>query len=462
MRSLKWVVLILTGVTYLALTLYSDYFDSLKEVLTSHLNFDSTDYGIFQSAYSFPNVFLAMTIFGGIAVDKLGIRLSGSISVILTLFGALVASYATDSYFLNGGFLYHFLNSFLKNFSPALKLMSIGFFFVGLGLENANLIITKIIVRWFEGSEMALAISINISLARLGTAIAISLAPYFITIFGFSMGIWLGFWMVVIGVITFFIYVLIETRRVKKERALRLNQKEEVKVDTKPEEDETFRWRDVKKMLKNPSFIYITLLCLTFYSAFIPFLKYAPDLLHNKFHFSLTQSGLFTSALPIGTIIFGPLFALFVDYKGKAVSLMILGAILMILAYLFLGLTNFSPVVSFVCLGAAFSLVPAAMWPSVARISPLKTLGTAYGVIFFIQNFGLWLFSFLPGYILDVTNPGVTPKLIASGKAFYNYTWTILILLLLGVLGLIFALLLYRTNKKNKHGLNKPIEVQGS
>ncbi|MFA8451304.1 MAG: MFS transporter [Bacteroidales bacterium] len=454
-KHLRWIVLILTGVTYLAFTMFSDYFNSLKDQLSIHLNFSSTDYGIFQSAYGFPNVFLGMTIIGGITVDKLGIRLSGLITSILAFIGVLITGYGASSDFNSGGFGYHFLNSFLKGFSPGLKMMCIGFFFLGLGLENVNLIITKIIVRWFKDSKMALALSINISLARLGTALAISAAPLLVTSAGFGGSIKIAVLVSFLGLITYAIYLGVETKRVKKEKELGIYPKKKSEAESDPEE--VFKWKDVRKLIKNPAFIFITLLCVTFYSAFVPFLKYAPDLLHNKFMFPDDKAGIYTSALPIGTIIFGPIFGYLVDKKGHAINIMLVGALLMIFAFISLGFTKLSPVASFILLGASFSLVPAAMWPTVARISPMRTLGTAYGVIFFIQNFGLWLFAFLPGYILDISNPKITPEQIAKGTAYYNYTWTIVLLLFLGAIALIFALALIYTNKKHKMKLNSPL-----
>lgn len=436
-------------------TMFSDYFNSLKDVLAAHLHFTSTDFGIFQSAYGFPNVFLGMTILGGLAVDRLGIRLSGFVFGLIAFLGILVTGYGASDIFLNHGYGYDFFNSFLTSISPSLKMMSLGFFLLGLGLESFNLIITKVTVRWFKTSKLAFALSVNISLARIGTAAAISAAPVLVSSLGFMGSVKVGIWASAVGLLTYIIYLFIETKRVKYEKKNQIIKKE--KAEEKVNNEEQFKWKDIKSLVKNPSFIYILLLCVTFYSAFIPFLKYAPDLLHNKFHFSDETAGFYTSALPIGTIIFGPIFGYLVDKKGHAANLMFYGSLIMILAFVTLAYTYITPVIGFVLLGAAFSLVPAAMWPTVARISPMKTLGTAYGVIFFVQNFGLWLFAFLPGYVLDKSNPGITPDMIASGKAFYNYTWTISILVILGLLGLWFAYALIRTNNKHKMKLNDPL-----
>jgi MFS family permease len=201
---------------------------------------------------------------------------------------------------------------------------------------------------------------------------------------------------------------------------------------------------DIVELLKNRSFMYVILLCVTFYSAVFPFQAYCPDLLHNKFGLDIEWSGILSSLIIWGTIVFTPLFGAFVDRKGKRASLMLLGSLLLIMTHLILALTSVTPYVAMFILGIAFSLVPASMWPSVALIVEEKRLGTAYGMMAALQNLGLWAFPILAGMILDKTNPGVTEATIAAGTATYSYTWTILMFAALGIVGFAFALLLRR------------------
>jgi len=225
-------------------------------------------------------------------------------------------------------------------------------------------------------------------------------------------------------------------------------------IDVKDEEK--FRLADIIKLLKDRSFIYIALLCVTFYSAVFPFIKYAPDLLQNKFGLSMSLSSTITSMVYFGTIIFTPIFGWVADHKGKSASLMVLGSIALIVVHLTLSLTRVTPYIPMFLLGVAFSLIPAAMWPSVAKIVSESRLGTAYGLMFSIQNLGLWAFPILIGTVLDRSNPGVTAEVVASGQAVYNYTNPILMLALLGIAGLVFAFLLRREDKTSGYGLEQP------
>jgi MFS family permease len=221
-------------------------------------------------------------------------------------------------------------------------------------------------------------------------------------------------------------------------------------------EKEVFRISDIGKLLTNRSFIFITLLCVTFYSAVFPFIKYAPDLLQNKFGLSMSLSSTMTSMVYFGTIIFTPIFGWIADKRGKSATMMIFGSLLLILVHLTLSLTRITPFIPMFFLGMAFSLIPATMWPSVAKIVDEPKLGTAYGLMFSIQNIGLWAFPILIGTVLDKSNPGVTADLVAKGEAVYNYTNPVLMLAVLGLFGLVFAFLLKREDKTSGYGLELP------
>jgi predicted MFS family arabinose efflux permease len=222
------------------------------------------------------------------------------------------------------------------------------------------------------------------------------------------------------------------------------------------DETEKFKISDILKIIKIPSFIFITLLCVTFYSAFFPFLKYATDLLHNKFDMSTADAGRLTSIPIFFTVIFTPFFGWIADFKGKSASMMIYSSILLIIAHLTLTFTNIYPLVPMALLGISFSLIPAAMWPAVAKIIDQNKLGTAYGIMFSVQNFGLWLFPILIGFVLDKTNPGITAQMVEEGIAKYNYTYSIFMLAMIGIIGVVFAILLKHEDKTSGFGLELP------
>ncbi|MCK5075716.1 MAG: MFS transporter [Calditrichia bacterium] len=438
----RWTVLMIVSFTMAANYYFYDAVSPLKELLTEHLGFSSSDFGIFISAYSFPNVFLAMAVLGGIICDKLGIRITGFGFTFLMLVGSLFTGYGATEYFNQGGIGYTFFNSFLTNYSPSLKMMSFGFFIFGLGAETSIVVVSKILVKWFKGKELALAMGINLAIARLGAALSLNVTPQMIEPY-WVKPIWFSAFLLSLGLLTFIIYMMYDVK---------IDKESNISAD----KEDPFSFGDILKLLKNPSYIYITLLCVTFYSAVFPFIKYAPDLLKNKFGLSLSLSSDITSMVYYATMIFTPLFGWFTDKKGKSASLMVYGSLLLIIVHLTLSLTTITPYIPMFLLGIAFSLIPAAMWPSVTKIVEENKLGTAYGLMFSIQNLGLWAFPILIGKVLDKSNPGVAEEIARGGTAVYDYTNPILMLSVLGVFGFVFALLLKRADKKSDYGLEMP------
>jgi MFS family permease len=444
--GVRWLVLFIVAFVQATNYYFYDAISPLKRLLEENFQYTSTDFGLFVSVYSIPNVFFLMAIFGGIILDRMGIRRTGFLFVGLMAAGALVTAYGASNYYTSGGFGYGLMSSFLPDYSPELKMMLVGRFLYGLGAETSIVVISKVIVKWFKGKELALAFGLKIGIARLGSFAAFNLSPFLAENSGhWTFAIHFSAVLVVIGLLAFFVYSFYDIkidRQVKTDRAL-------LKADA-------FRMKDMIALITNRSFLYVTLLCMTFYSAVFPFQSYAPDFFLNKFGVTLTESGMIASLLSLGTMVFTPLFGLFVDKKGKSATLMIIGSAIIVVVYSLFAFTYFSPYVLMILLGIAFSLVPAAMWPSVAKIVEEKWIGTAYGTMFSIQNLGLWAFPLLIGIILDRTNPGITPEALKEGTASYDYTYALVMLIFLGLAGLVFAFLLKREDKVSGYGLEEP------
>lgn len=452
----RWGIMLLVSFTMATNYYFYDALSPLKFLMERELGFSSADYGFFQAAYSIPNVFLFMAVIGGIILDKMGIRSTGFTFIFIQFLGAVVTAYGATPYFNEGGFGYDFMNSFLTAYSPALKVTSLGFFLFGLGAETSIVVISKVIVKWFKGKEIALALGMNVAIGRLGMGAAMIISPRLIVDStqttplwqNWTMPIWFGALLLGIGLLAFLIYTIWD---VKFDR--------EVQQNNEIDPTEEFKISDLWKLLSNRSFIFISMLCVLFYSAVFPFMKYAPDLMINKFGMPPTLAGDISSILPFGTLVFTPIFAFYCDYKGKSASLMIYGSILVIAVHLMFAFTNLTPYIPMFILGVAFSLVPAAMWPAVTKIVETNKIGTAYGAMFTIQAIGLMVFPWLIGIVLDSTNPGVAETLAAGGSAVYNYTPTLIMLAFLGIAGLVFSWLLKREDLVSGYGLELPNKI---
>ena len=442
----RWSVLILVSITMFANYYFYDLLSPLKSIVQEKLLWSSSDYGFFMSTYSISNVFLLMAVIGGVILDSLGIRITGFLFTVLMVIGAALTAYGASDFYLAGGPGYGLMSSFLPSYSPSLKMMSAGFFLFGLGAETSIVVFTKAIVKWFSGKELALALGMNLAFGRLGQAAAMIISPKLANPAGdWTIAIWFGTILLFIGLLTFIGYMIFDKRL-----------DNQVSFNVVKDDTTAFRISDLGKIITNRSFIFITLLCVTFYSAVFPFVKYAPDLLSNKFGMSIERAGWIVSILPFGTILFTPLFGTFADRKGKSASMMVYGSILLVMVHLMFSLTRINPYIPMFLLGVAFSLIPAAMWPAVTKIVPEKRLGSAYGLMFSVQNLGLWAFPLLIGKVLDISNPGVTVEAIKNGSMVYDYTNPILMLAGISSLGVLFALLLLRDDKISGFGLELP------
>lgn len=437
--GLRWAILVLVGFVLSANYYFYDAFSTLKDQLMLEFGYSNTDYGLFVSFYSIPNTFLLMAVIGGVILDKLGIRKTGFIFVGFMAFGAMLTAYGASKYYSAGGFGHDLFSSFLPSYSPELKMMLLGRFFYGLGAETSIVVISKVLVKWFKGKNLALAFGLKVGFGRLGTFAALQLSPR-ISHGGehLSTAIWFAAVLVLAGLLAFLVYMLMDLRYDK-----------EVNLDNKIAKTDPFSIKDIGKILSNPAFIYIALLCVTFYSAVFPFMAFAPDFFYHKFGYTSIQSGEITSLLPLGTLLFTPLFGFLIDRFGRAASAMIFGSSLLLLIHLTFAFTSLSPHAPMIFLGISFSLVPAAMWPTMVRLVNEKQIGTAYGIMYSIQNLGLFAFPILSGNILDITNPN-NPETL-------NYTPTILMFAGLGLLGLFFAVLLKVLDKRRGYGVDLPM-----
>ena len=446
-RLIRWGLLILVSIVIMANYYVYDAMSSIKETMQIQLGFSSTEYGMIVSFYSFPNTFLLMAVLGGIFLDRYGIRKTGILFTLFCALGALTTAFGASDLFKNSGFLYSFFGSFLGRFSPELKMMILGRLLYGLGAETSIVVINKILVKWFRGKELAFGFAVNLAIARLGTAAALIFSPILIeTKTGWTTALWGAAVFMGIGFLFFLIYAMYDKKydRIMKKKPLLTA-------------DDKFNFRDIVALLKNKSFIFISLLCVTFYSAIFPFQAFCPDFLHNKFNITLKLSGMLSSLIIWGTIVFTPVFGWFVDRKGKRATLMFYGSGMILLTHLILALTRMTPFIAMFVLGISLSLVPAAMWPAVARLVEEKRLGTAYGIMTSIQNLGLFAFPMLAGKITDLMNPGITNEMLRAGGVSLNYTYTILMFAGLGLFGFLFAYLLKREDRKNpQYGLELP------
>jgi len=408
----RWFYLLLVSVVIGTNYYAYDALSAIKQTLQIELGISSTDYGLIVSFYSFPNTFLLMAVVGGIILDRYGVRLTGTLFTLFCALGVLLTAVGTLEVFR----------------AHALWIMIAGRLLFGLGAETSIVVINKVIAKWFKKRELALAFAVNLAIARLGTAMALISSPRLKdSATGWTTAVWTAALLMGVGFFFFLIYAA-QDRKAEQGRLL--------------EPDEEFHFSDITDLLKNPAFIYISMLCVTFYSAVFPFQAFCPDLLTNKFGLDEKAAGDLTSLIIWGTIAFTPFFGRLVDLHGRRATLMIAGSAMLLLSHLTLSLTTLTPYLAMFILGIAFSLVPAAMWPGVAVVVDEKRLGTAYGLMTSIQNLGLFAFPMLAGWITDKANPGVTPAAIKAGVAHLDYTYTVLMFASLGLAGLVFALLL--------------------
>jgi len=534
--SIRWTALVLLAFAMFCSYIFMDILSPVKDLLESTRGWDSTAFGTYAGSETFLNVFIFFLIFAGIILDKMGVRFTAILSGIVMLVGAAINWYAVTEMFMGSNLETWFTNNlnyipgfdelgvspFYRGMPASAKFAAVGFMVFGCGVEMAGITVSRGIVKWFRGKEMALAMGSEMALARLGVATCMIFSPVIARSFGsvdVSRSVAFGVILLMIALIMFIVYFF-------------MDKKLDAQTGEAEEKDDPFRIRDIGKILSSTGFWLVALLCVLYYSAIFPFQKYAVNMLQCNLtfkeipadsfwasnsvtvaqyivmlivaatafmsNFSKKNKQIVLLAISIITLLIfcymaykrqsaesifavfpllavgiTPILGKYVDNKGKAASMLMLGSILLIVCHLtfafilptFKGDGIGGIIVAFLTiliLGSSFSLVPASLWPSVPKLVDKKVIGSAYALIFLIQNIGLWLFPLLIGKILNASNPDIAQALIDKtmtpevAAISYNYTNPLIMLALLGVAALVLGLILKMVDKKKGYGLELP------
>ena len=425
----RWTALVLVASMMFFAYMFVDVLSPLSTLLESTKGWTAETYGTFCSSEYFLNVFAFFLIFAGIILDKMGIRFTGILSGSVMVIGAAIKLYAVSDWFTADSSLYTFLNSFWTTFPPTAKLASVGFMIFGCGVEMAGVTVSKAIAKWFKGKEMALAMGLEMAIARLGVFAVFRLSPYLSTYLNESIPtvvtpVLVCTILLLIGLIAYTVFTFMD-----KTLDRQLGSVEE-------EAEEQFKVSDIGKLFTSKTFLIVAGLCVLYYSAIFPFQKFATGMLENNLGIATDAAASLFSWFPIGAMVLTPFLGAFLDSKGKGATMLICGALLMTVCHLIFALVPLTKL-----LGVSFSLVPAALWPSVPKLVEERYLGSAYSVIFWIQNIGLMAFPIIIGWALDKTG---------------SYTLPMLIFASLGILALVLGLWLKAEDKKKGYGLELP------
>ncbi len=535
--AMRWTVLLFLAFAMFCSYIFMDILSPIKDLMQSTRGWDSTAFGTMQGSETFLNVFVFFLIFAGIILDKMGVRFTAVLSGVVMLVGAVINWYAVTTAFAGSNLETWFNNNlnyipvfdelgispFYKGMPASAKLSAVGFMIFGCGVEMAGITVSRGIVKWFKGREMALAMGSEMALARLGVATCMIFSPVFAKLGGVidvSRSVAFGVVLLMIALIMFIVYFF-------------MDKKLDAQTGEAEEKDDPFKISDLGTILKSSGFWLVALLCVLYYSAIFPFQKYAVNMLQCNLTFTEVspdsfwatntvtiiqycimlvvaaaafasnfsknknlKSGLLMLAVvalvvfcymgymrqsaetvfavfPLLAVGITPILGNYVDHKGKAASMLVMGSVLLILCHLtfafvlpgFKGNPVGGIIVAYftiLVLGASFSLVPASLWPSVPKLVDAKIIGSAYALIFWIQNIGLWLFPLLIGKVLDRTNPQlvsdlkngvITPEEAATA---YDYTAPLVMLACLGGAALILGFVLKIVDKKKGYGLEEP------
>ena len=440
----RWIVLVIVATAMMMGYFLNDIMSPLETLLEmpveeGGLGWTSADYGFFSGSGGLINVFLLMLFFSGLILDKMGARFTGVLACSLILIGVGIKYYAVTAPLAGETFNLNVLK-WNVHLPMSVAVASLGFAIFGVGYEMCGITVSKAMVRWFTGHELALAMGIQLAMARLGTAAALSVSAPVARHFSLSAPLLLGMVCLLIGLVSFFVFCVLDIRLDKDERKL-MDDGQFSKTD---DNDDQFHLRDIGLILRSPGFWLITLFVVLFYSAVSPFLKFATRLMIDKYAVAPDIAGFFTSIVPFGTILMTPLFGSIYDKYGRGVTLIIIGTSMLTLVHFGFSLpihASAFAIVMMVMLSIGFSLTPAALWPIVPKIMPMKCLGTAYSLIFFIQNFGRAIIPMFVGKANE-TDPTYT-----TGMQIFACT---------GLAAVLVAVAMLYLDRKKGYGLEKP------
>ncbi len=534
--AMRWTALLLLSFAMFCSYIFMDILSPIKDLMQSTRGWDSTAFGTMQGSETFLNVFVFFLIFAGIILDKMGVRFTALLSGAVMLVGATINWYAVtetfqgsalETWFTNNlnyipGFDELGISPFYKGMPASAKFAAVGFMIFGCGVEMAGIMVSRGIVKWFKGREIALAMGSEMALARLGVATCMIFSPMFARLGGdidVSRSVAFGVVLLMIAMMMFVVYFF-------------MDKKLDAQTGEAEEKDDPFKVSDLGAILKSSGFWLVALLCVLYYSAIFPFQKYAVNMLQCNLTFTEVPADSFWasntvtviqyiimlvvagasfasnfarknlkypflalavvaliafcymgymrqsaatvfSVFPLLAVGITPILGNYVDHKGKAATMLIIGSLLLIACHLtfafilpmFKGnevggiVTAYTTIL---VLGASFSLVPASLWPSVPKLVDSKIIGSAYAMIFWFQNIGLWLFPMLIGKVLDKTNPDIITALeqgvITTEQAAvsYDYSYPLLMLACLGLVALLLGLALKVVDKKKGLGLEEP------
>ncbi|MBR3445277.1 MAG: MFS transporter [Prevotella sp.] len=523
--GMRWTALLLLALAMFCSYIFMDILSPIKDLMQETRGWDSDAFGTMQGAETFLNVFVFFLIFAGIILDKMGVRFTAILSGVVMLIGAVIKWYAVAESFKGSGLETWFTNNlnyipgfdelgvspFYEGMPASAKVAAIGFMIFGCGVEMAGITVSRGIVKWFKGREMALAMGSEMALARLGVATCMIFSPFFAKLgdeVSVSRSVAFGVVLLCIALIMFVVYFF-------------MDKKLDAQTGEAEEKDDPFKISDLGQILTSSGFWLVALLCVLYYSAIFPFQKYAVNMLQCNLDLTAPASDSFWASnsvtivqyvimlvvaaagfasnfqknkgmkyclltisvvslvvycymgymrqsaeaifavFPLLAVLITPILGSYVDHKGKAASMLVLGSLLLIACHLtfafvlpaFKGNGAGGVVIAYLTiliLGASFSLVPASLWPSVPKLVDAKVIGSAYALIFWIQNIGLWLFPLLIGKVLTATNPEGTPA------DQLNYTAPLIMLACLGIAALLLGFVLKIVDKKKHLGLEEP------
>lgn len=427
----RWTVLLIVATAMMMGYFVNDVMSPLETLLempreAGGLGWTPSDYGFFSGSSGLINVFLLMLFFSGLILDKMGIRFTGILACSLMVLGTLLKLYGVMVDF--GSDMVSFFGFELP---MSVAVASLGFAIFGVGYEMTGITVSKAMVRWFTGHELALAMGIQLAMARLGTAAALSISAPIARHFTLSMPLLVSLAFLIIGLLAFLVFCV-------------MDRKLDSSVSSQTTNSEEFHWSDIRVTLRNPGFWLITLFCVLFYSAVSPFLKFSTKLMVIKYGVDTDIAGFFSSIAPFGTIMMTPIFGLINDRYGKGVTLVITGALMLTFVHFGFSLPLHNSTIAIalmVILSIGYSLAPAALWPCVPKIIPLKCLGTAYSMIFFIQNFGRAIIPMFVG---------------KANETDSSYTTSMLIFGFTALGAALIAVAMFYVNRQKGYGLQLP------